>query len=53
MDIEDKDVDTSDNLKSVATELPLDTDDVISNSQSNVKASQEEEEEFIIEDYDD
>lgn len=31
-----------------------DTDDVISNSQSNLKASQEEEEEdFVIEDYDD
>ena len=34
------------------SQLPLETDDVISNSQSNLKTSQEEEE-YEIEDYDD
>ncbi|KAH3695968.1 hypothetical protein DPMN_083427 [Dreissena polymorpha] len=59
VDISDDD-DTSDVTKSATNQiqgpsmLPTETDDVISSSQSNVKSSQaEEEEDFVIEDYDD
>jgi hypothetical protein len=51
--MEDYDATQSANQKSEQSVLPGDTDDVISNSQSNLKSSQEEEEEYIIEDYDD
>ncbi|XP_060598145.1 cell cycle checkpoint protein RAD17-like [Ruditapes philippinarum] len=53
IDMEDDDASQSVNQKSEQSVLPGDTDDVISNSQSNLKSSQEEEEEYIIEDYDD
>ena len=53
IDMEDDDATQSANQKSAQSSLPVDTDDVISNSQSNLKSSQEVEEEYVIEDYDD
>ncbi|XP_053394672.1 cell cycle checkpoint protein RAD17-like [Mercenaria mercenaria] len=53
IDIEDDDASTSANQKTVQSVLPGDTDDVISSSQSNVNSTQEEEEEYTIDDYDD
>ena len=51
--IEDSDVTQTSNQKSESAGLSLDTDDVISNSQSNVKDSQEVDEEYEIEEYED
>ena len=61
--LDEKDIDVDDmdegfektltNQLPVQSQLPLETDDVISNSQSNVKSSQEEEEEYEIEEFDD
>ena len=59
LDEKDVDVDEEERLERPLTnqikgqtQLPLDTDDVISSSQSNVRSSQEEEE-YDIEEYDD
>ena len=54
VDVEEEDVLDKQltNQISGQSQLPLETDDVISNSQSNIKTSQEEEE-YEIEDYDD
>ena len=41
------------NLVTGQSQMPVETDDVISNSQSNLKSSQEEEEEYVIEEFDD
>ena len=59
LDEKDVDIDEEERLEKTLTnqikgqsQLPLDTDDVISSSQSNVRSSQEEEE-YNIEDYED
>ena len=59
LDEKDVDVDEEEGLERPLTyqikgqtQLPLDTDDVISSSQSNVRSSQEEED-YDIEEYDD